>query len=77
MTKSQSEIIWSHTPMQEYPSYWHESDIEQMMEEYAKQQIISYEIWMEAELNNDSSFNYGKTPEQLYDLFQLQQNNKS
>lgn len=42
-----------------------------------KQQIISYEIWLEAELNNDSSFNYEKTPEQLYDLFQSQQNKQS
>lgn len=45
-------------------------------DEYAKQQIISYEIWLEMELNNDSSFNYEKTPNQLYDLFIQSQQNK-
>lgn len=39
------------------------------MNEWAKQQIMAYELWVKAELNEDSSFNYGKTPEQLYDLF--------
>ena len=41
----------------------------QAMDEYAKEMVIGYEIWLDGELNNDSSFNYGKTPEQLYDQY--------
>lgn len=53
-----------------------ESKVITAMDQYSKQQIISYEIWLEAELNNDASFNYGKTPEQLYDLFIQSQQDK-
>jgi hypothetical protein len=40
------------------------------MEEYAKQEIVSYELWLFGELDNDSTFNYDKPPEQLYELYQ-------
>lgn len=46
-----------------------EDAIFKSMDQWAKIQIMAYEIWVDAELHNDSSFNYGKTPEQLYDLF--------
>lgn len=45
------------------------------MDAFAKQEIMNYEIWLEGELNNDSSFNYDKTPEQLYNEY-LKQSNK-
>jgi len=39
------------------------------MDEYAKSQVIAYELWINEMLMDDSSFNYEKTPEQLYNLF--------
>lgn len=39
------------------------------MDEYAKSQVIAYELWINEMLMDDSSFNYEKTPEQLYSLF--------
>lgn len=40
MTKE--EIIGKYKPNGEYPSYYHESNIEQMLDEYAKSQAISF-----------------------------------
>lgn len=37
--------------------------------EYTKSQVIAYELWINEMLMDDSSFNYEKTPEQLYNLF--------
>jgi len=39
------------------------------MDEYAKSQVIAYELWINEMLMDDSSFSYEKTPEQLYNLF--------
>ncbi len=81
MNKTAEEILEKNLGQEVYSHIWNNLRLAYTgsiaaMEEYSKQQIISYEIWLEAELNNDASFNYGKTPEQLYDLFIASQNNQ-
>lgn len=42
---NKEEILSKFEPNREYPSYYHESHIEQAMDEYAKQEAIAFEKW--------------------------------
>lgn len=48
-SKTKEEIIWEYTPMNEYPTYYHESDIELMMQAYADQEkrkeAVAFALW--------------------------------
>lgn len=70
MSKSKEDILFEIALKKEkHDDDWVTDDLIYAMEEWAKQQVIAYETWLDAELNNDASFNYGKTPEELYNLF--------
>lgn len=76
MTKD--DVIHSYEPNGEYPSYYHESEIEKMLDDWAKQQSIGFAEWMS---NNRLDFQPAKggkwigidlvvlTPAELYTLF--------
>jgi hypothetical protein len=38
------EILSKYKPMQEYPNYYHENDIEEAMEEYANQKLSAHQF---------------------------------
>ena len=40
--KTKEAIIGEYTPMNEYPTYYHESNIEEMMDEYAQQEAMGF-----------------------------------
>lgn len=44
MTKE--EIIGQFEPMGEYPTYYHESEIEKMMDIFSEQESIAFAEWM-------------------------------
>lgn len=68
--KTKEEIIWEHTANDEYPGYYHESDIELMMTEFADQEkrctAIAFHIWLD---KNSVPLYSGLTIEQMYDLY--------
>lgn len=62
MTKD--DIIKGHEPNGEYNCYYHESKIEVMMDEYAKQQCITFLNWT----NDNVSDQYFDDGEWYYEL---------
>jgi len=87
MNKTIEEIIWEHTPMNEYPTYYHESDIELMIQAYADQEkrreVLAFDKWTGENgyiRFSDGRSRYSKgfasfSTDHLYDLY-LQSLNK-
>lgn len=72
--KTKLEIITSHKANREYPSFYHESAIDEMSDEYAREIVAHFETWKRENQRaggDKEDEMRGKTPEQLFNLYLL------
>jgi hypothetical protein len=79
--KIKEEIIAKYKPNGEYPSYYHESDVEGMMEEYAHEHVVEFlqywdeyrkkmsELAMKARMEGRGLPTWDDRPEAVYKSF--------